>query len=340
MNKNKWIIGAALSVLVGATEVATGQLHQSPTAGLVSRCSAPLVSWCSVPATPAFKAKLREMYRLDQAAAAAMDAGQYAEAEDDARQSMSLGHDPGVAQELLASALDAQGKTQEALEVYQQMADVGEDKPRNMLPYALLSLKAGHWAQAVTAYNKQLPFLADGDLIHASSHFSPDVPQPKELETAIHIGLGLTEDWRRYNSNLDFREQTLTQFQQAVALEPASPLANLYYGYALQRLGRKAEAQAAFAKAAKTGNEYVEADAEEEMNWPFHSKEQILARFQQAAAQNPNSSLANLYYGRALARLGRVEAQAALTKAAKIENEECRAAEEAEEKEIRQRQPR
>jgi len=263
MNKNKWIMGAAFSVLLGATEVAVRQLHQSPTAGLVSRCSAPLVSWCSVPATPAFKAKLREMYRLDQAAAAAMDAGQYAEAEDDARQSMSVGHDSGLAVEYLAAALDAQGKTQEALEVYQQMADVGEDEPRNLLPYALLSLKAGHWAQAVAAYNKQLPFLADGDLIHANSHFSPDVPQPKELETAIHIGLGLTEDWRRYNWKLHSREQTLTQFQQAVALEPASPLANLYYGRALRRLGRKAEAQAAFAKAASTAQGDVKATAEE-----------------------------------------------------------------------------
>jgi len=48
-------------------------------------------------------------------------------------------------------------------------------------------------------------------------------------------------------------------------MEPDSSLANLYYGRTLQRLGRKAEAQAAFARAAKMGNEDVKAAAEEEM---------------------------------------------------------------------------
>jgi len=125
--------------------------------------------------TPAELARLNEIYRLDDAAAAALDAGQYAEAEDDARQSIAIGPDAGVAQEVLAQALDAQGKSQEALKEYQQMASLGGDHARNLLPYALLSLKAGQWAQAVTAYNKALSNLADGNLVRGNSHFSPDV---------------------------------------------------------------------------------------------------------------------------------------------------------------------
>ncbi len=213
--------------------------------------------------TPALAAELDEVYRLDQASATALDAGKYAEAEDDARQSLSIGHDSGLAQELLASALNEQGKSQEALEVYQQMASLGGDHARNLLPYALLSLKAGHWAQAVTAYNKALSDLSDGNLVRANSHFSPDVSQPKELETAIHIALGLTysysDTWGKH-SQVD---KATSEYKKAVAMEPDSPLANLYYGRVLQRLGRKAEAQAAFAKAAKTDSVDVKAAAEE-----------------------------------------------------------------------------
>lgn len=268
MNQNNWITQVALGILFCTAGSALGQAHTSakplhtsakPTYNHAMRGlhATPIIL------TPAELAALKEQNSLNEAATAALDAGQYAEAESDARQSMAIGQPAGIAHELLAQALDAQGKSQEALETYQQMADVGDVEPRNMLPYALLSLKAGHWAQAVAAYNKQLPYLSDGKLMNTNSHFSPDVSQPKELETAIHIGLGLTDDWRGYSWTLHSREQTLAQFQQALALEPNSSLANLYYGRALRRLGRKAEAQAAFTKAASTAQGDVKAAAEE-----------------------------------------------------------------------------
>lgn len=260
MNRNKWMTGAVLIFFLGATGIALGHFLQDakPSTGRTTGMTI-------APLTPAQKANEAEKYRLDMAAAAAMDASQYAEAENDARQSIAIGPDSGIAQEVLATALDAQGKTQEALEAYKQIADAGDVEPRNQLPYALLLLKTGQWAQAVAAYNKQLPYLADGKLMNTNSQFSPNMPQPKELETAIHVALGLTYgsaySWGKH-SQVD---KATSEYKKAVALEPDSSLANLYYGRVLQRLGHRVEAKAAFAKAAKTGNEDVKAAAEEEM---------------------------------------------------------------------------
>ncbi len=269
MNRNNWISNAALGAVLCLAGRALGQAPSAgqahPPAAPVTKRTYQFINRRPVILTPAQKAMEHEKYRLDAAAAAALDAGQYAEAEDDAQQSMALGQNSGLAQEIFAAALDAEGKTQEALRAYQQMSDAGEVYPRTQLPYALLLLKTGHWAQAVTAYNKQLPYLADGKLMNASSHFSPAVPQPKELETAIHIGLGLTYNYEATWGGQSQVNKALSEHKKAVTLEPASPLANLYYGYALQRLGRKAEAQAAFAKAAKTGSADVKAAAEEEI---------------------------------------------------------------------------
>ncbi len=274
MNRNNWITQAALGILFCATGSVLGQAHTSAntSAKPLHTSAKPTYNHAMrglhatpIILTPAEVAALKEQNSLDDAAAASLDAGQYADAEEDARQSIAIGQDSGVAQEVLAAALDAQGKSQEALEVYQQMAFLGGDHARNLLPYALLSLKAGHWTEAVTAYNKALSDLSDGNLVRANSHFSPDVPQPKELETALHIALGLTYSYSATWGKHSQVDKATSEYKKAVALEPDSPLANLYYGRALRRLGRKAEAHAAFAKAASTAQGDVKAAAEEEI---------------------------------------------------------------------------
>lgn len=81
------------------------------------------------------------------------------------------------------------------------------------------------------------------------------MPQPKKLATAIHIGLGLTEDWRGYNWATHSHEQTMTQFQQALVLEPNSALANYYYGHTLQHISHLAQAQIYLKKAVTLGSD-------------------------------------------------------------------------------------
>ena len=242
MNKNRWLIGGTFGVFLCAAGVALGQIHH-PIGQSIEMNPAPL--------TPALKARLDREGRLDQAAVVALDAGQYAEAETDARQSISVGQDSGLAEELLASALNAQGKTQEALQAYKVMADEGDVFPRNQVPYALLLLKSGQWTQAVIAYNKMLPYLPEGDIARANSHFSPNVPQPQELVVALHIAQGLTYIGDAGWGSRSRHKEAIGEFDQALRLAPASPLANYYYGYGWKHLDLKSRARAANAQRAK-----------------------------------------------------------------------------------------
>ncbi len=216
--------------------------------------------------TPAFRAMFHKTAVLTRAATKAMDSGDYAEAEADARAAMAIGFNGSFADETLAAALDAQGKTQEALQAYKAMAGEGDVFPRNLLPYARLLLKTGNYPQAVWAYNKALPLIDNGELIRKSGGFPQSTPRPTELAAAIQTALGLQMDWPGYHGT--YQEaivQAQTHFQQALALEPNSPLTNYYVGYGLKRLGRQAEAQAAFKKAAALGQGDVRQAAQKEL---------------------------------------------------------------------------
>ena len=240
MNKTTLLAGAALCLLFAG--IAASEQH---------RADAKDADMNPCPASAFEKATSTKIGHLDDAAEAAQKAGDYAEAEADASQSVSLDIASGRGRDILAAALDAQGKTQEALQAYKAIHDGGDVNPANELPYARLLLETGHWAQAVEAYNKQLPYLSNGELIPAHSDFSPNIPHQTDLAAAIHIGLGLTTGWRGYRGDYPERyQQAQEEFRQAAALEPNSALANYHIGYGLNRMGRRAEAQKAFQKAA------------------------------------------------------------------------------------------
>jgi Flp pilus assembly protein TadD len=255
---NKRMIIMLLSISLCVAGIAHGQIHRlkGNIASKVPTSAAKARNMTVITLTPAGKAELAETSQLDEAATAAMNTGNYAEAETDARQSIQIGPDSGIAQDVLAASLDAQGKTQEALQAYKTNFDAGAVSPSNVLPYALLLLKTGHWAQAVEVYNRQLPYDGgDGALLQAESDFTPNVPRPADMETAIHIDLGMALGWYEYHGTYQERtQQALSQFQKAMTLEHDAPLANYYYGYGLRRMGRKADAQAAFKKAAALDN--------------------------------------------------------------------------------------
>lgn len=218
------------------------------------------------PMTPVQKADFHRTAVLTRAATSAMRSGDYAEAEANARVAVATGYDAGFAQETLAAALDAQGKSQESLQAYKEIADEGGLFPRNLLPYALLLLKAGDVRQAALVYNKALPLIDNGDLMRKNGDFSQNAPHSQELAAAIHTALGLQSDWRGYHGAYQgYLQQSLLHFQQAAALEPSSPLTNYYYGYGLKRLGRGVEAQAAFRKAAALGQGDVREAAQKEL---------------------------------------------------------------------------
>ena len=220
------------------------------------------------------QAEVAQIDDLDDDAVAAMNAGQYAAAEEDARQSIAIGPDSGVAQDVLAASLYTQGKMQEALEVYKAIDDENDAFPHNQLPYAQLLLQTGHWKQAVAAYNKALRLLDFGDLVRANSNFSPDVPQPTELAAAIQVGMGLTMSGGDFHGTYQARtQQAMSHFQKALALEPDNALVNYYYGYGWRKLSptdqtkfRDAQqAKAALQKAATAGSPSVKKAAKKAM---------------------------------------------------------------------------
>lgn len=257
---NKMYYGVALCLSVSAVGIAIAQSSQPSGQSMRNLAGSPLVSASKE------KAIGLQIWRLDQAASTAQQEGDNADAEADARRSVSLGVASGRGQEILAAALDAQGKKEEALQAYKVLADEGDVKPFNELPYARLLLETGHWEQAVEAYNKQLPYISNGDLVQASGDFSPNAPRPTDLAVAIHIGLGLTTGWRGYHGTYqDSVRQEQQQFQQALSLAPRSSLANYYVGYGMKRLGRHAEAQAAFQKVAALDDGDIRAAALKEL---------------------------------------------------------------------------
>ncbi len=248
---------ATLAVCLSGTSIAYGQTPpaQQHIAG----------SHNIAQATPEQKATQEQAEALDRAAAKALHVGHYIQAEADARQALALtGGFDLLGPDLLAAALDAQGKMQAALQAYKVIVvDEGDAAPRTLLPYALLLLKAGQWAQAVAAYDKALPHLAFGELVRANSDFSPDTPEPAALATAIHIARGLTynaeADWAREPQD----KEALSEYQKALTLEPNSDLANYYYGYGLKKLGRTTQASAAFQKTIKIAHGGVKLAAEQ-----------------------------------------------------------------------------
>ena len=186
--------------------------------------------------------------QLSFEAAGALHTGQFAQAEAEARQAIALNSMDSVPEEVLAAALAAQSKNQEALQQYQTVVVHYDRQPRNTLPYALLLLNSGQWAQALAVYNQALPSLPDvgthpedpvihdKDLMQANNHFSPSVPDPVGLAVALHIARGMIcnsySDWAGESQNTT----AMSEYQKALQLAPNDALANYYYGQGWQQL--------------------------------------------------------------------------------------------------------
>ena len=225
------------------------------------------------PDETATKARNEKCYSLDTVGFAVLHAGHPREAESYARQVLSLSQNTDLlAQELLASALKAQEKTQEALHAYKTLADQGGAFPRNIVSYASLLLKSGQWSQAVIAYNSLLPYLLEGDLLRSSFTFLVALPKEKEMELALHIAQGLIHigdpGWGGSLPNKN--EGAMNEFSKALNVAPYHPLSNYYYGYGWQHLsiterakyGDAQQAKAALEKAVKLGKPDVKEAAQ------------------------------------------------------------------------------
>lgn len=202
-------------------------------------------------------ANLEESDQLTQFAEKALDAGDYVAAEDNIKKAIVLAP-PSNAYQILTEALYAQGKDEEALRAYKQINRPEDGSPAVALRYAALLVRSGQWSQALAIYSRETPqfterFGLNDHLMETNCHFTTSLPQPKELEAAINIGLGIVEF--QFSSSppasLNNRK-ALTDIGAALRIEPSSGLANYYYGQVLERSGHKAEAQSAYLKACES----------------------------------------------------------------------------------------
>lgn len=273
---------AAIFSAAAFSSVAGTASAQSPVAGPVAGMGDHMTGLSGTPSQQKERqARTAEAIQLAKDAAVDLYAGKYALAEMEARQSLSLS-DGGVADEVLASSLEAQGKDQEALEHYHIMVvDQKASYPRVLLPYAQLLLKSGQWAEAVAVYNQALPslpdvsihrenpFIRDSDLIAANSHFSADVPEPAVLATALHIARGMVYSTSTSWSGDAQNKEAMEEYRNALQLAPDNALTNYFYGVGWQKLtlverakfGTVQQAKAHLRKAEKVGSANVKAAA-------------------------------------------------------------------------------
>lgn len=234
----------------------------------------------NVPLTPKQQAASEQAGQLSLDAAADLHARNYIRAETEAREARAI-DDDGRAEEILAAALDAQGKDQEALQQYQIVVQHYDKQPRNLLPYAQLLLKSGQWTQALAIYNQVLPQLPDigmhsetpivhdGDLMRKNSQFSPDVPEPAALAAALHIAHGMIYNATTAWSGEPQSTEAMSEYGKALQIAPDNALGNYFYGAGWQKLnpmerarfGTVQQVKVHLQKAGKVGDVSVKAAA-------------------------------------------------------------------------------
>jgi len=164
----------------------------------------------------------------------------------------------------LAQIYKAEGRTNDAIQVYQTMLHPPANEGNGgtfaqdgfaLVNYAMALNKVGRWPEAVQAYEAALnnPNMPDSQE-HLSAdepcldvQFDPNTPQPRTMEAMLHVVLG-----RRYGHNY---QEALPQFEAARTIDPNLAIAHYYTGYALQGEGHNAAAQIAFQQSAQLDTE-------------------------------------------------------------------------------------
>lgn len=223
------------------------------------------------PLSPKTAEIVQKSFSLLEQGQNSLRAGDPVVAELDFRSSIALGSWNGSAYSGLAEALSTQGKTEEALRVYQALmsqdstrASSAANAVQVRMSYAAVLSQAGRWGEAVSVYKAALPNVPDDGFRSMGSQFSPDLPDPAHLQALAHVVRGLV-----FTSHAE-PEKAMPEYQKALALVPDSGLTNFYYGNGWQHLGpaervkfgNAAQAKAALEKAVKLGKPDVKQAAQ------------------------------------------------------------------------------
>jgi tetratricopeptide (TPR) repeat protein len=156
----------------------------------------------------------------------------------------------------LARAMDAQGKSAQALPAYRQAfnppsgSGLYSSLPSDVASFArygTLCEEAGLHEEAIKVYQET----------GARLNPKPDVPleddvlTPQQLRARLDVVRGIALAEAKEHSGQDRDREALQAFQKAAQEQPQDPKVQFYLGYGLQKVGKFAEAQAAFGRAAQ-----------------------------------------------------------------------------------------
>jgi tetratricopeptide (TPR) repeat protein len=194
--------------------------------------------------------QIAQALSLNSAAELALDKGDYAVAESDARKAMARGWQKSDS--VLFTALVKEGKVKAASRYYSAVAAESDENVLFVAPYALLLLNTNHWAPALTAYEDMMNAAPCGDRkwtlryqLFNDNVYSIKIPNPRKLSADLHIVIGMNGlDWYTWSLKRHYRpEMDLAEFRKALAIEPGSPLTQLAFAYGLIENRRNAEAK-------------------------------------------------------------------------------------------------
>jgi len=246
----------------------TGPRSVRPASGVRASTSADATVLAPLPGMSRLSpAQVQQSVDDEETGQQALSSGDLNTAEADFRHSVDLNRSNGSALAGLAQTLEREGKDRQAIPVYRYLlypkqgwGTSLEEDPILRMHFALLLAGDGQWPEAVSVYENTIGGITLGPSFpDVRVHFSPNTPQPAALQAMAHLAMGVT-----YTNRLE-HAQALSEYTLALGMQPDLAIAGYCYGYGLTRLGRRAEAKAAFEQARNTGGNDVKAAAEDEL---------------------------------------------------------------------------
>lgn len=204
--------------------------------------------------------KMRVSFNLSASGRKALSRSDFAAAEKDFRQALAAYPRSDEAKTGLAQALEGEGRPDEADSAYTD-AFTGTDALDSFSTYpsdiaalarhGLLSEEAGQHQEAAKSYDMARQWLNNKAVVPLKASHDLKGPSALRLRAMLEVVRGVALLNAKEQDGRDRSAEALAAFTQAAALQPNDARVQFYHGYGLQKVGRFAQAQVAFQKAAQ-----------------------------------------------------------------------------------------
>jgi serine/threonine-protein kinase len=188
--------------------------------------------------------------------------GRPREAIDELRRAIELQPRNDDAHRLLGDLLADEGRTEEAIAALETAIALRPDYWRNYSFLGRFYFRTGRYPEAIQAFSHMVELQPDNawavQMLGTAYHAAGDTSRALEY---YRRSIELAPDARAYTNmgNIHYAEgryrEALSAFQEAVRLDPRSPLKHRNLGDVLRKLGRPQDAARAYERAAELGRE-------------------------------------------------------------------------------------